>query len=205
MMRKGTFGKFFRTRCDLRSRGKGRGKCNMLFGEQRFNYEPFSLVLLNSNAIQGNNIHSSVTSEVKDWSNPFQLIKLHLAPNAPPEFFLMSNHLRSKKRKRGFTTENVSRNVTPATHQDKENNRLDFLRKTQPLARKFYYESQSEIKISTDVSQKKNYRCCDEQHLPEEDPRNSSRLRARMFTPVVSLSFEQDSGDSTIWLGYTPI
>ncbi|GFV98620.1 uncharacterized protein TNCV_1453061 [Trichonephila clavipes] len=39
----------------------------------------------------------------------------------------------------------------------------------------------------------------------DRGPRNSSRLRARIVTPVVSLSFEHHAGDSTILLGSTPI
>ncbi|GFX17811.1 uncharacterized protein TNCV_2292601 [Trichonephila clavipes] len=38
----------------------------------------------------------------------------------------------------------------------------------------------------------------------DRGPRNSSRLRARIFTSVVSLSFEHHAGDSTILLGSTP-
>ncbi|GFX70066.1 hypothetical protein TNCV_4615041 [Trichonephila clavipes] len=37
----------------------------------------------------------------------------------------------------------------------------------------------------------------------DRGPTNSSRLRARIFTPVVSLSFEHYTGDSTILFGST--
>ncbi|GFU61707.1 HTH_Tnp_Tc3_2 domain-containing protein [Trichonephila clavipes] len=39
---------------------------------------------------------------------------------------------------------------------------------------------------------------------PDQGPRNSSCLRARIFMPVISCTLEHDTGESTIWLVSTP-